>query len=197
MNHMLTHAQASTVGIPYGRNKFCIYIYFVTLHQIHVLHTTMPATRRNAVSARSSRVESDDESTVISRVVRSSIRNDRKPSRSRRFVKETDPALSTRPSTDNAGVVRQHPLAHFDDPDPMNDPDDTMPDPDADNDNASDFSDDDPLPSFGPQLSLNDEPINRDVVDFSQMDFTETNVRLTFSLHDSMLVSSTRCSSTS
>lgn len=140
----------------------------------------MPVSRRNVVSGRSSRAAVDDDSVSVARVVRGSIRSDpRKPTKkSQRFVKDTSPPPILRDSPSDAGrrEVVGDDLAPADDGDPDNGLDDFMfgsGEPNADDMISDDDGEGDILPSFGPQLTLNDsedEPINPDIVDFSQMD---------------------------
>ncbi len=159
------------------------------------LRQTMPVSRRSAVTVRSSRAEVDDEVLpAVSRVVRTTIRLGRKPSRRQRFVKETDPILPTlRPvvaaSSTNLGSWPTDNDDHSSDADainnfPHNALDDHFEPDDFDalesNDGSGDASDDDILPSFGPQLSLaEDIESNDDVVDFARLnkEYYNKNVR--------------------
>ncbi len=137
----------------------------------------MPASRRSAVSVRSTRPDTEDDPHVVSRIVRTSIRAGRKPSKSQRFVKEAEaPINSSHGRSVDADHLRQARQNNFDtdtdhgymDDQPDDDDEDSLNG--ADDGDTGDVSDDDILPSFGPQLSL-EEPIDADVVDFSQMDF--------------------------
>ncbi len=135
----------------------------------------MPVSCRSGVSVRSSRVDSEAElPAVVSRVVRTSIRPGRKSSKSQRFVRELDPpSNSSHVSTDDTVNFRQP----HDDERNQSDYEYVVADgvesadEGVDGDSASDVSDVDVLPSFGPQLSLEEEPTNADILNFSQMDF--------------------------
>lgn len=143
----------------------------------------MPASRRSGVTVRSSRTDIETPTAPVSRAIRTTIRAGRKPSKSQRFSKEEDPLLNP-PEPTNLNVHRPPPQIPDNSEDELDT--DTMRDflgyegfnddnlTDAD-DGASDISTDDPLPSFGPQLSLAEDDAEEggehddDVVNFSAL----------------------------
>ncbi len=136
---------------------------------------------------------SDDEVQYASRVVRTSIRTGRKPSESQRFVKESDPLIKSVHLANNVEAPLRH-IPDFDngqngidldtvrnfmnvrDAQDDDTPDDAQDNTDQPDDGDSDVSDDDILPSFGPQLSLSSEAeVNEDVVEFALLDQDQYN----------------------